>query len=291
MQTEAATFSRLLPFLRRELAPRPGRAAAIARISVSCTLVGIVWMVFRIPEPAYAVYVVFLVSGSDAAASLMTGVAGVIAATFAIALSIILYALDASEPALRVPIMALATFLGMYLSRTITAGPVAFLLGFLLVITQTISDVLPNTEALTRFLLWLWLVAAGPAVLTVLVDLWGGPNPGKILRASAVTLLDSVSLALRDGDASALRGSPVAATAFVGLRKRAGVLDRSLRAVNEIDSGLIETLDAVVRLASTLPAGVSAAALAPLHAACVACRDAVAMNEMPSPTAITCASR
>ncbi len=167
----------LIAFLRGELSPRPGRASAVARVAVCCTFIVVIWMVFRIPEPAYAAYIVFLISGADAAATLITGLAGVVAATLAIALSLLLYTLDAAEPALRLPLMAICTFLGMFLSRTITVGPVAFLLGFLLVVTQTIIDAVPNTEALTRFLLWLWLVASGPAILTVLVNLWIGQNP------------------------------------------------------------------------------------------------------------------
>src|ERR1700730_5268457 len=112
MLTSANQRFVLPAFLRRELPLRPGRMPAIGRIAISCTLVAIIWMVFQIPEPAYAIYIVFLVSGSDAGVSFMTGVAGLLAATLAIALSIALYTIDAAEPAIRIPVMALTTFLG-----------------------------------------------------------------------------------------------------------------------------------------------------------------------------------
>ncbi len=60
------------------------------------------------------------------------------------------------------PLMAVSTFLGMFLLRTMAIGPIAFLAGFVLVVTQTLIDVIPNLEALTRFVLWLWVVVMLP---------------------------------------------------------------------------------------------------------------------------------
>src|SRR3954471_17541339 len=152
-------------FLRSELAARPGRIAAVARITVCSTAIIVLWMVFRIPLPAYAAYIVFLVSQAEAAGTLMTAIGGAVAATVALALTLVLFAADAAEPALRLPLMAAATFLGMFLSRTIAIGPIAFLAGFVLVVTQTLADDIPNLEALTHLVLWLWLVVMVPAVL------------------------------------------------------------------------------------------------------------------------------
>ena len=55
--------------------------------------------------------------------------------------------LDAGEPALRLPLMAGSTFLGMFLMRTMAMGPIAFLSAFLLVITQSVIDDIPDLEA------------------------------------------------------------------------------------------------------------------------------------------------
>ncbi len=282
MRIEAPPGFSLPRFLRQELALRPGRVASIARIAICCTLVVIVWMVFQIPEPAYAVYLVFLVSGSDAAVSLITAVGGTVAATLAILLSILLYTLDAADPSLRLPLMALSMYLGMFLSRTIAIGPIAFLLGFLLVITQTIVDVMPSTEALTRFLLWLWLVAAGPAIFTALVNLWTGPNPVRLLRSSAVLLLETVAKSLHEQNSSLLLAHSVRPVTLADLRSRAAILDKRLKATTQVDTDLIETLDAIVKVASMLPP-VPAAVRDPLVAACIACRNAVQMEAAPVP--------
>ena len=61
------------------------------------------------------------------------------------------------------PLMAVITFLAMFLARTSTLGPLAFLAGFVLVLTQTLVDTVPSTEMLTRLVLWLWVVVMFPA--------------------------------------------------------------------------------------------------------------------------------
>ncbi|HEY0229716.1 MAG TPA: hypothetical protein VGC55_00570, partial [Dokdonella sp.] len=187
-----------LAFLREELSARPGRGAAVARITASCAIVVTLWMVFEIPLPAYAAYVVFLVSGTETASTLMTAVGGLVAATSATALTLVLFAVDASEPALRIPLMAGATFLGMYLSRIITVGPIAFLAGFVLVIDQTLVDDIPDPEALTRFVLWLWLVVAVPTIVVAVLDLAIGQNPKKLLLQRTLKLLDDIAFALEN---------------------------------------------------------------------------------------------
>src|SRR5258708_11739105 len=178
--TEAYTPRRspeLMAWLRDELRPTRGRSAAVARIAFNCTITVVVAMVFQIPLPAYIAYIVFLVSQKQRVATLITAVAGAVAATLAIALSLLFYTLDASEPALRLALMAVSTFVAFFLARTATIGPIAFLAGFVLVLTQTLIDDMPSPEALTHLVLWLWVVVALPAALTTLVDLAFGRDP------------------------------------------------------------------------------------------------------------------
>src|SRR5579859_2607421 len=124
----------------RELAPRPGRVRAVARITSCCVLVVALAMLFQIPLPAYMAYIVFLVSREETAATLMTAIGGAVAATLAVILSLLFYLLDAGEPALRLPLLALSTFMAMFFARTSTLGPIAFLAGFVLVMSQTLID-------------------------------------------------------------------------------------------------------------------------------------------------------
>lgn len=265
-----------LAFLREELSARPGRGAAVARITASCAIVVTLWMVFEIPLPAYAAYVVFLVSGTETASTLMTAVGGLVAATSATALTLVLFAVDASEPALRIPLMAGATFLGMYLSRIITVGPIAFLAGFVLVIDQTLVDDIPDPEALTRFVLWLWLVVAVPTIVVAVLDLAIGQNPKKLLLQRTLKLLDDIAFALENPAAPDLRRLVPVAASLADLHQRAELVDRRLRMREAIDLAFIESLDELVRLAALLDGRVPADVRHVLAALCRQCRMAVA---------------
>src|ERR1700761_1027750 len=160
-----------LAFLARELAPREGRGLAVTHIAVATTLTVAIAMVFRIPLAAYMAYLVFLVSKDDREATSVTAVGGVLAVTCAVTLTIGLSLIDLAEPAIRLPAMALLTFLAMLSVRTFALGPVSFLAGFIVVTMQSVIDEVPNTEAFTRTALWLWVVVVVPVVITVLINL------------------------------------------------------------------------------------------------------------------------
>src|SRR5258708_28014921 len=145
-----------------------------------------------------AIFIV-VVRQRETTSTVLAGGVGSLAVTLAVVLSLLLYTLDAAEPALRLPLMAGSTFLGMFLVRTMTLGPVAFLAGYVLVLSQTLIDQFPSLEALTRIVLWLWVVVAVPATLTVLINLAIGARPARLARQSAVRLLDEVTAALPDG--------------------------------------------------------------------------------------------
>jgi multidrug resistance protein MdtO len=263
----------LVAFLRDELAPRPGRLGAVARIATCCTIVVATTMLYRIPEPAYAAYIVFFLGRGDTALTLRTGLAGAIASTLATLLTLLFYCLDAGEPALRLPLMAASTFLGMFLMHTMAIGPIAFLAGFLLVVMQSIIDTLPNLEALTRFVLWLWLVVLLPDVVTVLVNLAAGPNPASLARRLALRLIETLADALRRGDSDRLVAASGSALELAELRQRAGLLDPDLRAGAARDAALIETMEELISLAMLLPPDTAPAARLGLAKACDSCRD------------------
>src|SRR5262252_678913 len=97
--TETASRWRdLASWLRQELAPRPGRTAACARIAVGCAITVVVAMVYEIPLPAYSAYIVLLLSREEYVGTLIGAVGGVIAATVGVVLSLLFFMVDASEP-------------------------------------------------------------------------------------------------------------------------------------------------------------------------------------------------
>jgi len=154
------------------------------------------------------------------------------------------------------------------------------------VLSQTLIDEFPNLEALTRLVLWLWVVVAVPATLTMLINLAIGARPGRLARQSALRLLDDVTAALRDAVSGDMRRHQADAIALIELRARAGMFDHELQRHAAGDSALIETLAELLILVEQLPAGLPAAIRESLAAACQACRAAFERGVAPAPMTI-----
>src|SRR5262245_3955113 len=166
-----ATPQRLgLSWLRQELAPAPGRAAMTLRLVVGVVVVTIISMTLQTPLTAFSTYMVFFVTKENRVVTTITGIALAVGATIAIALSLFLYRYTFDYPELRLPVMAATVFGGMFLSRVLVIGPLAFAIGFLLALSQSIAETVPNADVLVRGLLWLWVIVVFPAVITVVVN-------------------------------------------------------------------------------------------------------------------------
>src|SRR5580658_6353298 len=179
--------------LRAELAPREGRWAAVTRIAVASAITVAIAMTFKIPQPTYMAYMVFLTSHDDRNATLITGVGGLAAATLAILITLLVTLVDFAEPALRLPIMAALTFCAMYTTRTFALGPLTYLVGFVVVLLHSLIDDVPSPEAFTRATLWVWVIVAVPVTLTVVMHIVFGHG----VQLSARRLIRRVLVELR----------------------------------------------------------------------------------------------
>src|SRR6202034_4189722 len=147
----------LLELLAVELASREGRWAAVARIATGSAITVVIAMVFQIPEPTYMAYIGFLISKDEKNATVTAALGAFAAATLAVLLILGLELIDTAEPALRLPLMPMAAFAGMFTARTFALGPISYLAGFLIVLLQTLVDDVPSPEVLTRLTLWTWV--------------------------------------------------------------------------------------------------------------------------------------
>jgi len=191
--------TQFLAFLAQELAPREGRGLAVARIATACTITVAIAMVFRIPLAAYMAYMVFLTSKDDSAATVTMAVAGTLAITLAVILTLGLAQISLGDPAIRLPAMALMTFLAMFSVRTFALGPISFLAGFVAVTMQSVVDEVPSPEVFTRTTLWLWVVVVVPAVITILINLLFGPSAAAVAERGVRKVLTDLDAALTGG--------------------------------------------------------------------------------------------
>ena len=157
-------------WLGRELAPFPGRETATLRLVISVLAVTIISMALQTPLTAFSAYFVFFVTKENRVITTITGISLAIGATIATAVSLFLYRYTFDYPEFRLPVMAATVFAGMFLSRVLVIGPLAFAIGFLIATSLSIAESVRNTNELVRGLLWLWVIIVFPVAITVVVN-------------------------------------------------------------------------------------------------------------------------
>src|SRR6266550_1656284 len=168
-----------LEWFKRELAPTPARARRTAIMVAAAVLCVIISMTLQVPELSVTAYMPFFMSKESKFQTTVTGVIGLIGLTIGIGASLLLYKFTYGHPELRIPGMAIALFLGMYVSRIFVLGPLGFLIGFVVAVSQSVGEAVPSPELLVRGLLWLWVAIAYGAGLTVVLNLLFLPDaPG-----------------------------------------------------------------------------------------------------------------
>jgi uncharacterized membrane protein YccC len=141
--------------------------------AVLCVIIS---MTLQVPELSVTAYMPFFMSKESKFLTTLTGVIGLIGLTIGIGVSLLLYKFTYGHPELRIPGMAIAIFLGMWLSRVFVLGPLGFLIGFVVAVSQSVGEAVPSPELLVRGILWLWVAIAYGAGLTVVLNTLFLPN-------------------------------------------------------------------------------------------------------------------
>src|SRR5438552_8039969 len=168
-----------LGWLRHELAPTRAREVRTAIMVGGAVLCVIMSMTLQVPQLATSAYMVFFISKESKLLTKITGVGGVIVLTIGIGATLLLYKFTYGHPELRIPGMAIALFLGMWLSRVLVMGPLGFLLGFIVAVSQSVGEEVSSTDLLVRGLLWLWVALAYAIALTLVLNLLFLPDTPK----------------------------------------------------------------------------------------------------------------
>jgi uncharacterized membrane protein YccC len=158
-------------WFKSELAPTSTREIRTAIIVAGAVLCVIISMALQVPELATSAYMIFFVSRETKPLTTITGVGGILVLTIGIGATLLLYQFTYGHPELRIPGMAIALFLGMWLSRVLVIGPLGFLLGFVVAVSQSVGEEIPSPELVVRGLLWLWVALAYAIALTIVLNL------------------------------------------------------------------------------------------------------------------------
>jgi uncharacterized membrane protein YccC len=168
--------SAVLPFgsfewFKRQLVPTRLREIRTAIMVGGAVLCVIISMTLQVPELSLSAYMVFFISKETKRLTTITGIGGIIGVTIAIIGTLLLYKFTYGHPELRIPGMAIALFLGMWLSRALVIGPLGFIIGFVVAYSQSIGEQIPSPELVVRAALWVWVAVAYGVGITVGLNL------------------------------------------------------------------------------------------------------------------------
>src|SRR3954466_4412124 len=169
--SQAGRLRHWIGWVRDELAPTRAREIRTAIMVAGAVLCVIISMTLQVPQLATSAYMVFFASKESKLLTKITGLGGIVVLTIGIGATLLLYKFTYGHPELRIPGMAIALFLGMWLSRILVMGPLGFLLGFVVAVSQSVGEEVPSPELLVRGLLWLWVALFYAIGLTVALNL------------------------------------------------------------------------------------------------------------------------
>ena len=215
-----------LLLLVRELRPTPGRLSNTVRVTLLCLVTISMSETFRIPMTVLSAALVFFMSTKDTGSSVLTALLMGISALAGVLLTLLVFSLSLSQPALRIALIAFATFAAMFLSRASSLGPALFACGFItaygltfgddvlgaalqpITVSNTTQDGLPGLvfmppeEALVHSILWIAVAVAVPALVVITGNLLIGRDPTLMLRSALADRL-ATAAAYCEGDNAA----------------------------------------------------------------------------------------
>ena len=177
----------------------PGRLAFAARLALICTLVAVFAEVYKTPEIALTVYVVFFLNKPDRASSMLLTVAIVIIITLVVGTLFLLAPPLLGNPGLRVLTMALISFVMMFLSSASKLKPVGSIIALVIAYALDVLASAPLGEAVTRGLLYVWLFFGIPALISSVVNLLFAPSPRSLVQKEIAERLRTAAAVLAEG--------------------------------------------------------------------------------------------
>lgn len=150
----------LMRSLWDELKPFPGRDLAALRMAIACTAMVLVSNTFRLPLQDVLPFLVLFTAKEEKITTVITAVLALSAITIAVGVALLVFKCTGNRPEFRIPGMAIEIFVGMYLFRILSIGPVGFILAFIISVSQSVVDLFPTPEQAVHEFLWVWVAVA-----------------------------------------------------------------------------------------------------------------------------------
>ncbi len=203
---------RLLDILWDDLKPFPGRGRITLRLAIVCTAIVLVSNTFRLPLQDVLPFLVLFTSKEEKVTTAITAVLALFAITVAVVASILIFKYTGDRAEFRIPAMAVEIFVGMYLFRVLSIGPVGFILAFIVSVSQSLVDLFPTPEEAVHEFLWVWLAVALSVSVAWVANLLLFPVPAnQVLQREFVAAWRAVAAATTE----LTIGSPSAASSLL----------------------------------------------------------------------------
>ena len=164
-------LSWILTFLKEELAPYPGRAAVVTRMTLAATLVMILSMTFRIPFGAYGAIYALSISRENPEATVRAVKTIVVGFAFSVLYALVGAMFFLQDPNLRL-FWVIATFFVLFYALSATKNYTAVArFGYLLIITIPLWDRQILVELKVEDTLWALGATVLASLITVAVEL------------------------------------------------------------------------------------------------------------------------
>jgi len=203
---------RLLDILWDDLKPFPGRGRITLRLAIVCTAIVLVSNTFRLPLQDVLPFLVLFTSKEEKVTTAITAVLALFAITVAVVASILIFKYTGDRAEFRIPAMAVEIFVGMYLFRVLSIGPVGFILAFIVSVSQSLVDLFPTPEEAVHEFLWVWVAVALSVSVAWVANLLLFPVPAnQVLQREFVAAWRAVAAATTE----LTIGSPSAASSLL----------------------------------------------------------------------------
>jgi len=294
------TAAGFVDFLRRELAPTPGRGGATFRLTLACVIATIPILTHHIPHALVALIMTYLITQEDTAATLLGSILGLAGATLGLGSALLALRISIDIAWLRIAFFVAFLFVGLFLKRVLVVGALGSAIGLPAALVMMLPDVAPlPPEGLVEFALWLWLcLALGLSVNLGVLLLLAPGDPLTLLRRELDTRLRVVEDVLRGlGGGSALTPAPMVSldslatagmTRPLALLKTASLVNSRAWERHEALAATITLVDRLVTDAGALRTLLSSAPTVPVRESlervadgCARARHALAAQRWP----------
>lgn len=215
-------------FLRREMAPTPGRWQITLRVTLACIACTIPVMSFHLAQPLVVMIGMFLIAREDFSTTVLGTIMAIIAITISCGLMLLFYLITFDLAWFRVLSVPVFIGLGLWVSRVVNPGVVGLGIAVVVGFGITLPDSGFPVETLNRFPFYYWRAWTLGLVVNLAVQLVLKPQTTQsVLQRGLTARLDAVEKLLRRlaaGEPADPRHSSLANFALAGVVKQIGLL-------------------------------------------------------------------